>query len=76
MNTVAFLILMGLLKGQGSATIWSNIMTVGCFTSQNFIAPLTFARKQFPLLWLVTRFGQLRPSSASASFLFTAALSF
>ncbi|KAH6894525.1 hypothetical protein B0T10DRAFT_480668 [Thelonectria olida] len=27
MNTVAFLILMGLLKGQGSATIWKNILT-------------------------------------------------
>lgn len=30
MNTVAFLIIMGLLKGQGSATIWNNIMTVSC----------------------------------------------
>ncbi|KAK7418942.1 hypothetical protein QQX98_003645 [Neonectria punicea] len=27
MNTVAFLVLMGILKGQGSSQIWNNIMT-------------------------------------------------
>ncbi|KAK7415588.1 hypothetical protein QQZ08_012304 [Neonectria magnoliae] len=27
MNTVAFLVLMGILKGQGSSQIWTNIMT-------------------------------------------------
>lgn len=28
MNTIAFLILMGILKGQATAQIWNNIMTV------------------------------------------------
>jgi hypothetical protein len=28
MNTIAFLIIMGLLKGQGGSQIWSNIKTV------------------------------------------------
>lgn len=35
MNTIAFLILMGIMKGQGTSQIWSNIVNVG-------LAPVAF----------------------------------
>jgi hypothetical protein len=77
MNTVAFLVLMGVMKGQGWTQISSNIRTV-CALPLTFNGAISstdwFCRRQSRLLWLGTRSGRLRPSSASPSSLSTAAL--
>lgn len=68
MNTVAFLVLMGTMKGQSWSQIKSNIGTV-CLTSRGVSCCCTNeARKWCPSLWLATRCGLLLPSSASRLF--------
>ncbi|KAL6414545.1 hypothetical protein AUP68_01074 [Ilyonectria robusta] len=67
MNTVAFLLIMGIFKGQSGSQIWSNIMTVSprprCHL--RILNQLTVSRKLSLLSWLDTKSGRLPPSSAS-----------
>lgn len=82
-NTVAFLLIMGLLKGQPGAQIWRNVETVSCpslasatqHSLKQIPLRLSSLRKPSPSSWLATKCGPSPPSSASPSSPSTAALS-
>lgn len=69
MNTVAFLVVMGILKGQPAIQIASNIKTVSVQPLGYSMLQLTSTqpRKQYLLLSRDTRFGQLLQLLALAS---------
>lgn len=79
MNTVAFLVLMGIMKGQPGSQIGLNIRNVSFLlrvedydAQQGLFGP----RKPSLSLWRVTRSGRLHLSSALASFRYIGALCF